>query len=275
MKKIVTDILQKAGLRTPDQEVSVKNWAASLLVTKISEVLNSLDKNKADRLHSHVEFDQFKNKADVNHTHESSVPVGAIFAFPVDGEVPGYLKCNGSAHLISHYPKLAALLTTFKPATLAQDKFVVPDFRGQYLRGADDAASSVIATTGLTDPNTGAATTNSKTAGIRAGDSFGQHKHPVTDPMHNHQAGQTPHGHSLTYSVDYNNPVMVSQAFPLVGPAWVDGLNDTGGSGGGTDFQQPQVFVVPAYTGITVNNSGEAETRPKSVLVNYYIKCDQ
>jgi hypothetical protein len=258
MKNIVSGILQRTGLKTPDQEVSVKNWAASLLVTKISEVLDSLDKNKAD----------------VNHTHESSVPVGAIFAFPVDGEVPGYLKCNGSAHLISHYPKLAALLTTFKPATLAQDKFVVPDFRGQYLRGADDAASSVIATTGLTDPNTGAATTNSKTAGIRASDSFGQHKHSVTDPTHSHGAGQAAHGHTAFFSYDQNIPVYAVGVAPPFGMP-VDAVNDITGGAGMTDMQQPQVWVHSAPTGITVNTSGEAETRPKSVLVNYYIKCDQ
>lgn len=273
MKKIVTDILQKAGLRAPDQEVSIKNWAASLLVTKISELLDSLDKNKADRLHSHLEFDQFKNKADVNHTHASSVPVSAIFAFPTDGEILGYLKCNGATYPVGQYPRLAALLTSFKPASLAQDKFVVPDFRGQYLRGADDATTSVIAPTGLIDPKTGAATTSSKIPGVRISDSFGQHKHSINDPTHYHGAYQSPHAHNTYSQNDQNIPVYAIGVAPPFGMA-VDAVGDVIGAMGMTDMQQPAIYVSAASTGVIVNSSGEMETRPKSVLVNYYIKHD-
>ena len=257
MKKIVADILQKAGLKPPAQELSIKNWAASLLVTKISEVLEMLDKNKAD----------------ISHTHAAVVPVGAIFAFPSDGEFAGYLKCNGSTHLISQYPKLAALLTNFKPATLAQDKFVVPDFRGQYLRGADDSSSSVIALAGLTDPKTGTTALSSKEPGVRVSDSFGQHKHSITDPTHSHGAGQAAHGHTAYFSYDQNIPVYTIGVAPQFGMP-VDAVGDTTGGTGMTDMAQPAVYINSAQAGITVNASGEIETRPKSVLVNYYIKHD-
>lgn len=257
MQKIVNGILQRVGLVPANQPVTVKNWASSLLATKITEILEKLEVGKSD----------------VNHTHPSSVPVGAIFAFPSDGEIVGYLKCNGSAHLIGQYPKLAELLATFKPSNLVQDKFVVPDFRGQYLRGADDASSTVIATVGMTDPKTGTATPNSKTAGVRLNDSFGRHAHSINDPSHSHGAYQGAHAHTAFFSYDQNIPAYAVGVAPPFGMP-VDTVGDVSGGTGMTDAQQPPVYINAASTGITVNVSGELETRPKSVLVNYYIKHD-
>ena len=256
MKKIVADILQKAGLKPAAQELSIKNWAASLLVTKISEVLELLDKNKAD----------------ITHTHAAVVPVGAIFAFPVDGEVPGYLKCNGTVYSKTQYPKLAMMLTEFSPSNAEQ--FNVPDLRGQYLRGADETTTNHVDPFGAIDLKTGNTSNITAKAGIKLPDSFKSHNHTVNDPVHYHDSYQEPHWHFISGSYDSNVRVVVDGA-PFWGGPTVDGVDDTIPTQSGTSIAQPRISVSANSTGITVNDFGQAETRPKSVLVNYYIKCDQ
>jgi len=256
MQKIVNQILE--NLKLSDSEpATIKNWATSLLATKITEVLEFLDKTKAN----------------IDHTHASSVPVGAIFAFPTDVELSGYLKCNGVLYTKSEYPKLAQLLVNFTPSTTNSTHFNVPDFRGQYLRGADDSGSSHIDYAGMTDVVTNQATTNTKRTGVKLTDSFKSHGHGVTDPGHNHGAGQEPHWHFTGGSIDTNSPVMVDGAPPWGGPL-VDGINDSMYNQSGTSAAQPQVYVSANTSNISVQNSGQVETRPKSVLVNYYIKHD-
>jgi hypothetical protein len=256
MQKIVNQILENLKL-SHSEPVTIKNWATSLLATKITEVLEFLDKTKAN----------------IDHTHESSVPVGAIFAFPTDVELSGYLKCNGVLYAKSQYPKLAQLLVNFTPSNTNSTHFNVPDFRGQYLRGADDSGSSHIDYTGMTDIVTNQPTTNTKRTGVKLTDSLKSHSHAVSDSGHNHSAGQEPHYHWYGDSYDQNNGVSVLGAFPGFGPV-VDGVGDAGYSGNGTSVAQPTVYVGVNTSNISVQNSGQVETRPKSILICYYIKCD-
>lgn len=256
MQKIVNGILQRVGLVHTNQPVTVKNWASSLLSTKITEILEKLEAGKSD----------------VNHTHAAVVPVGAIFAFPVDGEVPGYLKCNGAVYTKTQYPKLAMMLAEFSPSNAEQ--FSVPDLRGQYLRGADETTTNHVDPFGAIDLKTGNTSNITAKAGIKLPDSFKSHNHTVNDPTHYHGSYQEPHWHYAGGTIDNNVPVKVDGVGPFGGPT-VDGVDDSVPNPYGTSMAQPRITVSANSTGVTVNNFGQAETRPKSVLVNYYIKCDQ
>lgn len=274
MKKIVNDILQKAGLRAPDQPTSITNWAASLLVTKLQEVLDLLDKNKSDISHSHAEFEQLKTKADINHTHPpvSSVPVGAIFAFPVDGTLPGYLKCNGLAYSKSQYPLLAQMLTEFSSST--QSQFNVPDFRGQYLRGADETTTNHIDPFGAIELKTGYTSNISNKAGIQLPDTFKNHNHIVVEQAHTHAAAQAEHTHGYIDEVDPNSGFPTYWYQSIFGSPYADSAGPNNSLNKLTSAVAPPITVQPSKTNIIVENNGQAETRPKTILVNYYIKHD-
>ena len=258
MKKIVDGILQRTGLRQQDQEVSVKNWAASLLSTKISEILEKLDKTKSD----------------IAHTHESSVPVGAVFSFFTEQEIPGYLRCNGAEYEYTKYPKLAYMLGGITPTSLGTTKFVVPDLRGHYLRGADDTTTNFINRNGLTDPRSNQSTTNSIAVGVRTSDQFGSHNHRAYDNGHIHNAWQDIHVHDTLIPVDTNAVGYAASTVGAIGTTTVEKPGDVAQHSLRSNAVSPQVTVERSTANISVEATGSAETRPKSVLVNYYIKHD-
>ncbi|HCO5371162.1 TPA: tail fiber protein [Escherichia coli] len=58
----------------------------------------------------------------------SALPVGVPVPWPTATAPGGWLKCNGAAFTASQYPKLALVYPTL----------VLPDLRGEFLRGWDD-----------------------------------------------------------------------------------------------------------------------------------------
>ncbi|WP_196010381.1 phage tail protein [Citrobacter amalonaticus] len=58
----------------------------------------------------------------------STLPVGTPIPWPASTAPAGWIKCNGSTFTAAQYPKLA----------LAYPGLVLPDLRGQFIRGWDD-----------------------------------------------------------------------------------------------------------------------------------------
>lgn len=58
----------------------------------------------------------------------SALPVGVPVPWPTATAPAGWLKCNGAVFTATQYPKLA----------LAYPTLVLPDLRGEFLRGWDD-----------------------------------------------------------------------------------------------------------------------------------------
>ncbi|EMY0609404.1 tail fiber protein [Yersinia enterocolitica] len=58
----------------------------------------------------------------------SLVPIGVPLPYPLATPPAGFLKCNGSSFSTAEYPKLA----------LAYPSGVLPDLRGEFIRGWDD-----------------------------------------------------------------------------------------------------------------------------------------
>ncbi|MFL6610190.1 MAG: phage tail protein [Pseudomonas sp.] len=68
----------------------------------------------------------------------SALPVGAIFAFPVNKLAPGFLELDGSVKSIAAYPDLASFLgTVFNKGDEGTGNFRLPESRGEFLRGWD------------------------------------------------------------------------------------------------------------------------------------------
>ena len=164
-------------------------------------------------------------------------PPGTIVAFGGIKAPNGWLLCDGKQRSITTYQALYDVIQN-SFGTAGAGKFKLPDFRGTFLRGWDGSAGN--------DPDA-----NSRTGGNTIGstqlDAVGKHSHPVDDPGHDHNFGR---------------PINQGSG----GSNWVT-VKHPEGDGGGITLQTD-----PSTTGITIQESGGVETRPKNVYVNYIIK---
>ncbi|NWB30719.1 phage tail-collar fiber domain-containing protein [Pseudomonas gingeri] len=79
-----------------------------------------------------------KAEVDSKVAQASSLPVGALIAFPRDAVPPGFLELDGSVQSSATYPDLAAYLgTSFNKGDEGAGNFRLPESRGEFLRGWD------------------------------------------------------------------------------------------------------------------------------------------
>jgi microcystin-dependent protein len=181
----------------------------------------------------------------------NGVPPGTILPFAGETPPAGYLLCDGSSVSSTAYPALSVAIG--KAWGGSGSNFNLPDLRGTFMRGVDTRTS------GNNDPN---ATTRTASAsggntgakvGTKQGDEFKAHNHGVTDPTHTHDYMDifySENGGSVTVTGNYGSG---------------DSDNDNSG------FEIKRTTGAKG-TGITIKNTGNAETRPKNIAVLYIIK---
>jgi len=125
----------------------------------------------------------------------------------------------------------------------------VPDLRGVFLRGKNYGRS-----TGSGDPS------GDLPVGHYEGDVFKSHNHAINDPSHTHIVNDP--GHSHLYNGGGNHAG--------IGPT-------TAGNNTNlvpTSIETTGVNLQTALTGITILNTGSAETAPRAVVVNAFIRIN-
>jgi microcystin-dependent protein len=70
---------------------------------------------------------------------DKMVQVGALRKFPIDSVPDGWIKCNGSPLSRIAYAGLFAYLGTLYGAGDGSTTFLIPDYRGCFLRGLDNS----------------------------------------------------------------------------------------------------------------------------------------
>lgn len=202
--------------------------------------------------------------------YATGMPVGAVFAFASASNPAGYLLCNGQAVSRTVYATLFAAIGTIFGSGDGATTFNVPDMRDWFVRGRGDSRQ-------LGSTQTGA---------------IQLHTHVVQDPGHSHGASQAAHAHA---TVAHNHGVTDPghhHSYGTIGGTGVVGLGagsgivtpantSTSGTGisiqaaGGlsTDSQQPAVTVAGNTTGVAIGSTGEGETRPQNIALDYYIKA--
>jgi hypothetical protein len=122
-----------------------------------------------------------------------ATPIGAICWFTTDdpAKLPvGWLVADGSSYpddpADSYFPLYEVIGLTFTPGTDPGGTFRVPDLRGQFIRGWNDAG-----TQGPGTLDTG------RLFGSTQGDAYQQHSHSVTDPGHIHSLSDPGHNHTV------------------------------------------------------------------------------
>lgn len=198
----------------------------------------------------------------------NGVPVGTVVAFagPSTNVPAGWLLCDGLSYngTSGTYKQLYDAIQLSWGGTGASS-FRVPDLRGRFIRGVDNATGN--------DPDAGSRTAIN--TGGNTGDDVGTLQ---TDEVESHthaadQAGHT-HGYDDIYYME-NNSIAIETGATFV-DVFGDGVNNNHGSGGGADSdnQGRQWARTTASTdpAITVSNTGGNETRPVNAAVHYIIK---
>lgn len=201
--------------------------------------------------------------------YATGMPVGAVFAFASASTPAGYLLCNGQAVSRTVYATLFNAIGTIFGSGDGATTFNVPDMRDWFVRGRGDSRQ-------LGSTQTGA---------------IQLHTHVVQDPGHNHGASQAAHAHAtVPHSHGVTDPGH-SHSYGTLGGTGVVGLGagsgivtpaNTSTSGTGisiqnaapnTDSQQPAVAVAGNTTGVAIGSTGDGETRPQNIALDYYIKA--
>lgn len=179
-------------------------------------------------------------------------PAGSILMWPTGTAPTGWLLCNGQAVSRTTYAALFAIISTDYGVGDGSTTFNLPDFRGEFVRGTDNAAGN--------DPDAGTRTdrgdgTTGDSVGTKQASEYENHSHGVTDG-----------GHSHAWTND-----------------WED-LTTNAGTGGALPNQirynasaGPPANDEPlasATTGITVDTSttGGTESRGRNIGMNFIIR---
>jgi len=164
------------------------------------------------------------------------VPTGAVFYFAASTAPTGFLKADGAAVSRTTYAALFAVTGTTYGAGDGNTTFNLPDLRGEFIRGWDDAR------------------------GIDASRAFGSAQSDLTKLVS--------HTHNTTFvgSNNANNPY--TNAYGSLQPIE---QNYVGGNTGGDNPQDISYFNFNIATGAP-STAGGAETRPRNVALLACIK---
>ena len=184
---------------------------------------------------------------------ENGVPVGTIVAYGGDkNNVPaGWFLCDGTSYSQTTYPQLYAVIGSAWGTT--GSSFNVPDLRGRFLRGVDEAAGRDPDKATRTASNTGGNTGN--LVGSVQGDD---------NRSHNHGAAGTTTTNG-NHSHNYTDPTIGS--FSLASDANGTTKEYATVNAGTTTSNGNHTHTFSFTTG---NSGGEA--RPKNAGVYYIIK---
>lgn len=159
-------------------------------------------------------------------------PAGTVIWTARSTAPTGYLKANGAKVSRTTYAALFAAIGTTYGSGDGSTTFDLPDIRGEFIRGWDD----------------GAGIDSGRVFGSKQAQGYQSHSHGVNDPSHSHTSNQ-----------DLENP---NSSGITQGP----GSRNHGVIGAGSTITNASA------TGISIQNSGGTETRPRNIALLACIK---
>ncbi len=187
-------------------------------------------------------------------------PAGIVQAFAgAKTSVPsGWLYCDGSAVSRSSYATLFAVIGTKHGYGDNATTFNLPDLRGRFIRGQDDAQARDPDAASRTASNTGGNTGDN--VGTVQTAAFASHTH--TQNAHTHTATDAGHSHQERYG---SGGAGVLSALQLQATA--------SSSGADISTSTATASVTNSNTTAVNQNSGGNETRPINYALVYIIKA--
>jgi microcystin-dependent protein len=173
-----------------------------------------------------------------------AVPTGSVHMMATTTAPSGYLKCNGAAVSRTTYADLFAIIGTTHGEGDGSSTFNVPDLRGEFVRGWDD----------------GRGVDSGRSFASSQSDANKQHNHGVTDPGHGHSVNDPGHFHNVAYSNSDSGDGVIEES----------GVGLSGYEP--TETATTGIAVNLGHTGISINNAGGSEARPRNIAMMYVIK---
>jgi microcystin-dependent protein len=174
----------------------------------------------------------------------TAVPSGTVHLFATTTAPSGYLECDGSAVSRTTYADLFAVIGTTWGAGNGSSTFNVPDLRGEFVRGWDDGR-------GVDSGRSFASSQSSQNL---------QHNHGVTDPGHGHSINDPGHFHQVAYTNSHSGDGVIEES----------GVGFSGFEP--TETATTGIAVNLGHTGISTQNHGGSEARPRNIAMMYVIK---
>ena len=182
-----------------------------------------------------------------------SVPTGCVFCRAAASVPAGYLECNGAAVSRSTYSALFAVIGTTYGSGNGSSTFNLPDLRGEFVRGFDNGRG-VDSGRSINNPQGSANQSHNH--------SYGNNGITVSGANHAHNIRRI----SLQPSVLNVGITLGSGQSYQVGYA-----NNDSGNGSGP-VQNSGNLSMSGSVGITINNTGGNEARPRNVAMMYIIR---
>lgn len=195
----------------------------------------------------------------------ANIPPGTIWAFVGRTPPDGWLLCDGREVSRTDYAALFKAIGIAHGGGNGEDTFNLPDYRGRFLRGVDRGAGR--------DPDR--ATRGAMAPGGTTGDAVGSvqesetrsHGHGIADPGHAHRIADPGHSH-VEATTNGTAGTRETAGAPAGGWDYVD----SGGRGPEVSKSPTGISIQDGVTGVTVQASGGAETRPANANVLWIIK---
>lgn len=234
--------------------------------------------------------------------YSTGFPIGAVV--PLAGsEIPGgFLLCDGSAVSRETYSDLFGTLGTIYGEGDGSTTFNIPDLRSQFVRGRGDDQTLGSIVNGTLESHIHPVVDPEHSHDLNAD----PHTHVGSQVIHSHTTNTEPHGHTVLDSGhahdfldDGTNVELNNAQNPGSSGGFAGGQNlvskpatESSQSGiivqvalgiaGTTNQQKPDVTISNEHidgdvtseeTGITIGATGDTETAPDHVLLDYYIKA--
>jgi microcystin-dependent protein len=183
-----------------------------------------------------------------------SVPVGAIFCMPETAVPSGYVECNGQSLNKTQSANTALFnLIQYKYGG-SGNNFNVPDLRGQFVRGVNTSNSG-------TDSNRGIGSTQGS-QNQSHNHSYGNNGITVSGANHNHSIRRIslqPSIANVAITLGSGQSYQIGYATNFSGDT-NQAINTSGN------------LSMSGTVGITINNTGGNESRPRNVAMMYIIR---
>ena len=182
-----------------------------------------------------------------------SVPTGCVFCRAAASVPAGYLECNGAAVSRSTYSGLFSVIGTTYGSGNGSSTFNLPDLRGEFVRGFDNGR------------------------GVDSGRSINSPQGSANQ-SHNHSYGNngiTVSGANHNHSIRKINlqPSIANVAITLgSGQSYQIGYATNDGGNTNQAVLNSGNLSMSGSVGITINNTGTNESRPRNVAMMYIIR---
>jgi microcystin-dependent protein len=200
-------------------------------------------------------------------------PIGVIQAHAGSSAPDGWLLCNGSAILrTGTYAKLFAAISTTYGIGDGTSTFNLPNTQGLFLRGAGSQTISALTYTGTLGSR---AVDTTKKNGLTASASTSSVSVSGNQDQFNYSSGsqgvQFAGGHSHGSYLRYGGGADAQAGLGAFGGPKVSFFSDSAGSHAHSFGGTFSAFGTASAPSVTIN-TGDAETRPANLGVNYIIK---